>query len=261
VSREELEERASGRAGWDAATRDRIVRGAAELVARLGVAGVSIERVRAASGASRSQVCRYFPAKEALIEAVVDFRIAAVLARQCSSLASLGSLADLQEWADEVVESNRAGKGVRGCPLGSLVSQLAEQSGPMRAKLEDAFQTWQSYLAAGLRRMQARGELDAEADVAELATGVVAALQGGLILAQAARSEKPLRAALDLAVGRVALAADTARPPAPAHVHGPSESGADVGGGPEPGFGTAQPHVPGAARQTSGPPPPPDPNG
>jgi TetR/AcrR family transcriptional repressor of nem operon len=212
VSREEPEERASERAGWDAATRDRIVRGAAEVVLRLGVAGMSIERVRAASGASRSQVYRYFPAKEALIDAVVDFQIAAVLARQRSLLATLGSLGDLQEWADDVVELNRARKGPRGCPLGSLVSQLAEQSGAMQAKLEDAFQTWQSYLATGLRRMQDRGELNAEADVAELATGVVAALQGGLILAQAARSEKPLRAALDLAVGRVALAADMARP-------------------------------------------------
>jgi AcrR family transcriptional regulator len=235
------------------------VRGAAEVVFRLGVAEMSIERVRAASGASRSQVYRYFPAKEALIDAVVDFQIAAVLASQRSLLASLGSLGDLQEWADDVVELNRARKGACGCPLGSLVSQLAEQPGPMRAKLEDAFQTWQSYLAAGLRRMQDRGELNAEADVAELATGVVAALQGGLILAQAARSEKPLRAALDLAVGRVALAADMARPPAPAHVHGPSESEADVSAGPEPGFSTDQPHVPGAARKTCSPPP--DPNG
>jgi TetR/AcrR family transcriptional repressor of nem operon len=188
------------------------VRGAAEVVFRLGVAGMSIERVRAASGVSRSQVYRYFPAKEALIDAVVDFQIAAVHARQRSLLASLGSLGDLQEWADDVVESNRARTGACGCPLGSLVSQLAERSGAMRAKLEDAFQTWQSYLAAGLRRMQDRGELNAEADVAELATGVVAALQGGLILAQAARSEKPLRAALDLAVGRVALAVQMARP-------------------------------------------------
>jgi hypothetical protein len=129
----------------------------------------------------------------------------------------------------------------------------------MRAKLEDAFQTWQSYLAAGLRRMQDRGALNAEADVAGLATGVVAALQGGLILAQAARSEKPLRAALDLAVGRVALAADMTRPPAPAHAHGPSQSEADVSVGTEPGFTTGQPHVPGAARKTSSPPA--DPNG
>jgi TetR/AcrR family transcriptional regulator, transcriptional repressor for nem operon len=235
--------------------RDRIVRGAAEVVFRLGVAGVSIEQVRAASGVSRSQVTRYFPAKEALIDAVVDFQIAAVLARQCSLLANLRSLGDLQEWADDVVELNRARNGARGCPLGSLVSQLAEQSGPMRAKLDDAFQTWQSYLAAGLRRMQDHGELNAEADVAELATGIVAALQGGLILAQAARSEKPLRAALDLAAGRVALAADMARTPTPAHAHGPSQSEADVRAGPEPGFTTARPHVPGAPRKTSSPPP------
>ncbi|GAA5141945.1 TetR/AcrR family transcriptional regulator [Pseudonocardia adelaidensis] len=235
MSREELAESASGRAGWDSATRDRIVRGAAELVVRLGVAGASIERVRAASGVSRSQVCRYFPTKEALIDAVVDFQIAAVLARQCSWLARLESLADLQEWAGDVVEFNRVRNGARGCPLGSLVSQLAEQSGPMRAKLDHAFQTWQSYLAAGLGRMRDRGELNSEADVAELATGVVAALQGGLILAQAARSENPLRAALDLAVGRVALAAHSARPVAPAQVHGTSETGAEVSTGPQSG--------------------------
>jgi AcrR family transcriptional regulator len=36
--------------------------GPAEVVFRLGAAGMSIERVRAASGASRSQVYRYFPA-------------------------------------------------------------------------------------------------------------------------------------------------------------------------------------------------------
>lgn len=187
------------------------MRSAAEVVSRLGLGGMSIERVRAASGVSRSQIYRWFPAKDTLIDAVVDFQIASVLARQSSLLASVGSLRDLHEWADGVVELNRVRKGSRGCPLGSLANQLAEQSGPMRTKFGDAFQTWQSYVAAGLRRMQDRGELNAEADVAELAIGVVAALQGGLILAQAARSDKPLRAALDLAIGRVALAADMGR--------------------------------------------------
>lgn len=233
MPREELEEPASGRPGGDAVTRDRIVRSAAELVARLGAAGLSIERVRAAVRVSRAQVCRHFPTKEALIDAVVDFQIAAVLAPQRSSLASLESLADLQEWADDVVESSRARTGAPGCPLGPLVSQLAEHPGPTRDKLDHAFRTWQSNLAAGLRRMQDRGELVAEADVVELATGVVATLQGGLILAQAARSEKPLRAALSLAVGRVALAADTARPPAPGHAHGAQPAGdASAGTGP-----------------------------
>jgi hypothetical protein len=53
--------------------------------------------------------------------------------------------------------------------------------------------------------MQERGELDAAADRAELGTGVMAALQGGLVLAHAGRSEQPVRTALGLAVDRVAL--------------------------------------------------------
>jgi TetR/AcrR family transcriptional repressor of nem operon len=222
VSREELEHRLPVRAGWDTTTRDRIVRGAAEVVLRVGVAGVNVEQLCAVAGVSRAQVQRYFPAKEALIGAVVDFQVATVLERQRSLLANLGSPADLQRWANDMVELNHGRKEAYGCPLGSLVSQLAGQSGHLRSKVENAFLTWQSYLAAGLRRMQDRGELDAEADVTELAIGVVAALQGGLLLAQVAQSDKPLRAALDLAVGRVALAAGMASSRTPGDGDGPS---------------------------------------
>jgi TetR/AcrR family transcriptional repressor of nem operon len=221
VSGEELENRPPVRTGWDATTRDRIVRVAAEVVLQVGVAGVNVEQLCAAAGVSREQVHRYFPVKEALIGAVVDFQVAAVLARQRSLLANLGSLADLQRWAGDMVELNHGRKEACGCPLGSLVSQLEGQSGHLRSKVENAFLTWQAYLAAGLRRMQDRGELDAEADVGELATGVVAALQGGLLLAQVARSDKPLRAALDLAVSRVALAAGMAGSPTPGDGQGP----------------------------------------
>ncbi|GAA1328372.1 hypothetical protein GCM10009610_64520 [Pseudonocardia xinjiangensis] len=52
----------SEHSGRDAVTRDRIVRGAPKVVFRVGVAGMSIERVRAASSTSRLQAYRYFPA-------------------------------------------------------------------------------------------------------------------------------------------------------------------------------------------------------
>ena len=51
--------------------------------------------------------------------------------------------------------------------------------------------------------MQERGELDARADPAELATGIMAAYQGGYLLSQAARSAQPMALALDLAIRNV----------------------------------------------------------
>lgn len=220
MPRDDAAEDAPLRTHRGAVTRERIVRAAARIVFCRGVVGTSIEQVLTESNASRSQLYRYFANKEAVIEAVVDFQVNAVLARQQSLLARVDSVSGLREWADAVVAMNRTRDGVGGCPIGALVGQLAEQSSAARAKLEDAFRTWESYLAAALRRMQERGELDAAADPAELGTGVMAALQGGLVLAQAGRSEQPVRTALGLAVDRVALAA------APAgHVELRSEEG------------------------------------
>ncbi|WP_433559261.1 TetR/AcrR family transcriptional regulator [Pseudonocardia xinjiangensis] len=188
-------------------TRERIVQAAASIVLSRGVVETSIEEVLAASNASRSQLHRYFANKEAVIEAVVDFQVNPVLAGQRSLLARVDSVSGLREWADTFVAMSRTRGGVGLCPIGGLVGQLAEQSSAARAKLDDAFRMWESYLAAALGRMQERGELDASADLAELGTGIMAALQGGLVLAHARRSEQPVRTALGLAVDRVALAA------------------------------------------------------
>ena len=64
--------------------------------------------------------------------------------------------------------------------------------------------------------MRAQGGLDPDADPQALALGLLAAVQGGLLLAQAARSVAPLRMALDLALdsieARTASAAATGAP-------------------------------------------------
>ena len=207
MPRDDAAEDAPPRTHRGAVTRERIVQAAARIVLSRGVVEMSIEEVLTASNASRSQLHRYFANKEAVIEAVVDFQVNPVLAGQQSLLARVDSVSGLREWADAFVAMNRTRGGVGLCPIGALVGQLADQSSAARAKLEDAFRMWESYLAAALRRMQERGELDASADLAELGTGIMAALQGGLVLAHARRSEQPVRTALGLAVDRVALAA------------------------------------------------------
>lgn len=51
--------------------------------------------------------------------------------------------------------------------------------------------------------MRAKGVLRADADPGVLATGLMAALQGGYLLAQAARDVTPMRIALDMAIAHV----------------------------------------------------------
>ena len=64
----------------------------------------------------------------------------------------------------------------------------------------EGFERWQERLAACLSRLQDKAEIDRDAEPDDLALGVIAALQGGLLLAQTTRSTRPLRLALDMAL-------------------------------------------------------------
>ena len=106
-----------------AATRARIVEAAAQLVGDRGVAGTSLDDIMAASQTSKSQLYHYFADKDALVCAVVEAQAGRVIGFQESCLKNVRSLADLRKWRDAVVKSNRARRGVGGCPIGSLASE------------------------------------------------------------------------------------------------------------------------------------------
>lgn len=168
-----------------------------------GVAGTTMDQVVDASGTSKSQLYHYFTDKDALVAAVIKMQAARVLEFQAPHLERLASVADLRRWRDAVVRFVEEGQGVNGCAVGSLSSELADRSEPARILIDATFRSWESYLAAGLRRMQDRGELATDADPGELATGLMAAYQGGYLLSQAARSSRPMAVALDLALDSI----------------------------------------------------------
>jgi hypothetical protein len=63
---------------------------------------------------------------------------------------------------------------------------------------------WADAIREGLTAMQSRGELRADADPAQLALFVLAALQGGLLLTQVHEDATPIKVALDAAIAHVA---------------------------------------------------------
>jgi TetR/AcrR family transcriptional regulator, transcriptional repressor for nem operon len=181
-------------------TKARISQAAADLVWERGTAGVSLDDVRAATGTSKSQLYHYFTDKAALLREVVAVQAVRNLEAQRPTLERLDSWPSLERWCDEIV-ARKADQDCRGgCPVGSLVTQLAETDPVARAELAAAFERWEGHLAAGLGVMRDRGDLVPDANPTELAMATMASLQGGLLLAQAARSTRPLRVALDAAL-------------------------------------------------------------
>lgn len=186
-----------------AATRARIVEAAATLTYERGVAGTSLDDIMAASATSKSQLYHYFADKDALIGAVIEEQADRVLAFQAALLDEVETLAGLRGWRDAIVAVSRAARGIGGCPLGTLGSELADRSDAARTLVAKGFATWELRLASCLQRLRERGELDPRADLNDLATSVISALEGGLLLAQTTRTTRPLELALDMALEHV----------------------------------------------------------
>ena len=185
------------------ATRERILEAAAGLMFARGVAGTSLEDVKASAGVSSSQLYHYFVDKQALVMAVIAHQTDAVLAGQQPHLAALDSMAALRAWRDVLVRFRRV-RGCRGgCPIGSLVSELTETDAAARARLGTSFRRWEGSIRAGLRAMSERGDLAAGADPDDLALALLAAIQGGILLTQVYRETKPMEVALDTMLAHI----------------------------------------------------------
>jgi len=185
-----------------AATRSRIVEAAANLIYAHGVERTSLDDVMAASGVSKSQLYHYFADKDALVLDVIARQTERVLEAQRLHLGALDSLPALRAWRNAIVRLNKAAQG-RGCPLGSLASELANDSEPARKRLADSFSTWRDRIENGLAKMRERGELASSADPHDLATALLSAVQGGLLLAKTTHSSRPLEIAINMAIEHV----------------------------------------------------------
>lgn len=178
------------------ATRDRILQVASELIYRNGVAAVRLDDVEAAAGVGRSQLYHYFTDREDLIRSVVHTTIDTVLAAQQPLLLALDSTAGIDQWFEDIVLNGSRREGIAGCAIGLLAAQLGERDEVTRQAFLDAFARWEAPLITGLLRMQERGEIGVDVDVVELADLTMAAIQGGLLLAQVRRDPGQVRLAL-----------------------------------------------------------------
>ena len=186
------------------ATRDRIVKTAADLIFRQGVAGTSIDDVRKAAGVSGSQMTHYFRDKRSLVRAVIAWQADTVIGlHRQPSLGRLDTFEALDLWAELNIDRQRELNCEGGCSFGSLAGELCTADAETRADLAAGFTRWEALFRDGLQAMRDRGDLRPEADPAELAAGLLAALQGGMLLAQATRDIRHLEAALKTALDHV----------------------------------------------------------
>lgn len=179
-----------------AATRSRIIDGAAEALRENDFEPLTLDDFRAATKTSKSQLFHYFPGgKEELLLAVMGREAQRVLDDQQPDLDDLTSWEAWDRWRARIIERYRR-QGVR-CPLNSLVTQLGTTPGA--ADVTSALLArWSDRLAAGVRAMQATGSMRADRPAQQIAAALLAAIQGGVVVMWSTRDTGHLEAALDL---------------------------------------------------------------
>ena len=190
------------RTGRGRASRERIVERAADLFAERGIAGTSVDEVLAAAKAGKGQFYHYFRNRDELAAAAVGYRCAQMVDGLTEALGDVSSLAGLEQaLAGFIAGFEQA--GLPGCPIGTLATEVAGRNEAARMQAAAGFDAWERLLADALERMRQRGELRADARPAVLATGLLASIEGGMVLSQARKDVASLRIAVDAGLAQV----------------------------------------------------------
>ena len=176
-------------------TRQRIVSAAAELMHRNGVAGTTLDDVKAAAGASSSQLYHYFDDKDSLLQAVIAHQTDAMIGMQTK--VDFTTQAGRRTWRNNLVDSVNAQQCRGGCPLGSLSYEIGKNDDAALDAVAHSFRRWRQLIESDLRTMQETGRLSYDLSPEALASALLSAVQGGLLLSHVERTTQPLADALD----------------------------------------------------------------
>jgi AcrR family transcriptional regulator len=173
-------------------TRERILTATGELFRRQGYHGTSVKQVTTAAQAPFGSLYHSFPGgKEELAEAVIT-----TSGRAYGELFELiydaaadpaSAISDFFDGAAAVLEETGY---VDACPVGTVALEVASTNDRLRRATAGVFAGWTESAAS---RLAAAGI--ARADAEDLATTLVAAVEGGFMLSRAARSPEPMRTA------------------------------------------------------------------
>lgn len=183
-----------------AETRLRIIRAAADLFHKQGVAATSPDQVIAASGTGKSQFYHYFGSKEGLVHEVLQTWIEAVRGGTYPADPPVDSWRDLEQWFRAHVKWQKRFQMTRGSPLGTIGNEVTADDELVRQDLTLIFEVMRNKLAAFFIREKAAGRLEPGAREHELADFCLATVEGAMLMGRISRSSAVVEATIDEAL-------------------------------------------------------------
>lgn len=160
-----------------------------QLLRRQGVDGTGVQQVIDTSGAPRGSIYYHFPGGKAELVSAAVQRSGELGAERITELASNASgVQEVIGWfIDEFEAALTSTEFSDGCPIATVALETAATPGPTTDAVAAAFTAWIDAFATLLEN----SGLDHEG-ATDVATDVLAHVEGAIVLAKALRSTRPL---------------------------------------------------------------------
>lgn len=164
-------------------TRARIISQAASLFNQRGYAGASMSDIMQVTGLKKGGIYNHFTSKDELAIAAFDFAVQQVSQRYLKifrqhreAIARLKAL--VHTFATAIDEAPIAG----GCPIMNTAIDSDDAHPELKARAQQAMETWRGLICRMVNQGQRRSEIRAEVEPDAVATILISTLEGALML-------------------------------------------------------------------------------
>ena len=169
-------------------TRRQILAAAADLFHKQGVVATSPDQIIEASGTGKGQFYHYFKNKEGLVHEVLQAYLEEIRDGGGSISYDIRSWDDLERWFVAQLGLQKRFQMTRGCPFGTIGSEVTENDELIRQDLNLIFEIARSKIATFFVREKAGGRLNPDVPEDQLADFCLATIQGAMLMGKVKRS-------------------------------------------------------------------------
>jgi len=191
-------------------TRDLLLEAGKRTFLEKGYNNAGIESILQAAKVPKGSFYYYFESKEDFGLKVLNRFAECHEAHLDQTLgdASVPPLERLRRCFESVLARLESDHCRKGCLVGNLSQEMADQNEVFRARLEEIFESWVDRYAECLSQARLAGEIDPDLDARELAEFWLNSWQGAVLRAKSMRSTAPLRTFLNVMFGPILQARD-----------------------------------------------------
>jgi TetR/AcrR family transcriptional repressor of nem operon len=173
-------------------TRQHIIEEAAALFNRRGYAGCALREIMDATGLEKGGIYRHFASKEEIAAEAFDYAWERSFAVRTSGMAEIDDPVD--KLRRHVANFTEKAGFPGGCPVLNTATDADDGNPVLRERVRGAVKRWRALVVRIVERGLRDGSIRKGTDPEGVATKVIGALEGAVMLARIERTQEPMQA-------------------------------------------------------------------